>query len=151
MLVTWGVAQVGARGCLLPGGGWLRWVSRVVGYLGVGGSGGCRGLFVTWGWVAQVGVRGCLLPGGRWLRWVSGVVGYLGVGGSGGCRGLFVTWGWVAQVGVWGCLFVACLTSQQHAAVSQAQVCSDKFTCSHTQIELEFCRSNSLPHPVTVY
>ena len=35
-----------------------------------------------------------------------------------------------------------CLTSQQHACVSQGCICTDNFTC---------CRSNSLPHPVTVY
>ena len=32
-------------------------------------------------------------------------------------------------------LFVGCLTSQQHASVSQGQICSDKFTCCHTEIE----------------
>ena len=34
------------------------------------------------------------------------------------------------------CLLVGCLTSQQHASVSQGQVCSDKFTCCHTEIEV---------------
>ena len=34
------------------------------------------------------------------------------------------------------CLFVGCLTSQQHASVSQGRICSDNFTCSHTEIEL---------------
>ena len=33
-------------------------------------------------------------------------------------------------------LFVCCLTSQQHASVSQGQICSDKFTCCHTEIEV---------------
>ena len=33
-------------------------------------------------------------------------------------------------------LFVGCcLTSQQHASVSQGRICSDKFTCCHTEIE----------------
>ena len=32
-------------------------------------------------------------------------------------------------------LFVGCLTSQQHASVSQGQICSDNFTCCHTEIE----------------
>ena len=32
--------------------------------------------------------------------------------------------------------FVACLTSQQQASVSQGQVCSDNFTCCHTEIEV---------------
>ena len=45
------------------------------------------------------------------------------------------------QCGRYGvCLLVACLlacfTSQQHASVSQERTCSDKFTCSHTEIEV---------------
>ena len=31
---------------------------------------------------------------------------------------------------------VGCLTSQQHASVSQGCSCSDKFTCCHTEIEV---------------
>ena len=34
-----------------------------------------------------------------------------------------------------GCL-LACLTSQQHASVSQGRICSDNFTCCHTEIEV---------------
>ena len=34
------------------------------------------------------------------------------------------------------CVLVGCLTSQQHAAVSQGQICSDKCTCCHTEIEV---------------
>ena len=33
-------------------------------------------------------------------------------------------------------LFVCCLTSQQHASVSQGRICSDNFTCCHTEIEV---------------
>ena len=33
-------------------------------------------------------------------------------------------------------LLVSCLTSQQHASVSQRRICSDKFTCCHTEIEV---------------
>ena len=33
-------------------------------------------------------------------------------------------------------LLVGCLTSQQHASVSQGRVCSDSFTCCHTEIEV---------------
>ena len=33
-------------------------------------------------------------------------------------------------------LFVGCLTSQQHASVSQGRICSDYFTCRHTEIEV---------------
>ena len=33
------------------------------------------------------------------------------------------------------CWLFACLTSQQHASVSQGRICSDNFTCCHTQIE----------------
>ena len=32
-------------------------------------------------------------------------------------------------------LFVGCLTSQQQASVSQGRICSDNFTCCHTEIE----------------
>ena len=33
-------------------------------------------------------------------------------------------------------LLVGCLTSQQHASVSQGRICSDNFTCCHTGIEV---------------
>ena len=33
-------------------------------------------------------------------------------------------------------VFVGCLTSQQHASVSQGQICTDNFTCYHTEIEV---------------
>ena len=32
-------------------------------------------------------------------------------------------------------LLVGCLTSQQHASVSQGRICTDNFTCCHTEIE----------------
>ena len=34
------------------------------------------------------------------------------------------------------CLLVGCLTSHQHASVSQGRICSDNFTCCHTEIEV---------------
>ena len=34
------------------------------------------------------------------------------------------------------CLLVGCLTSQQQASVSQGRMCSDNFTCCHTEIEV---------------
>ena len=34
------------------------------------------------------------------------------------------------------CLFDGCLTSQQHVSVSQGRICSDKFTCCHTEVEV---------------
>ena len=34
------------------------------------------------------------------------------------------------------CLLVGCLTSQQHASVSQGRICTDSFTCCHTEIEV---------------
>ena len=37
---------------------------------------------------------------------------------------------------VFVCLLVVCLTSQQHASVSQGRICSDNFTCCHTEIEV---------------
>ena len=33
-------------------------------------------------------------------------------------------------------LFVGCLTSQQHASVSQGRICLDSFTCCHTEIDV---------------
>ena len=33
------------------------------------------------------------------------------------------------------CLLVGCLTSQQHASVSQGRICTDNVTCCHTEIE----------------
>ena len=44
------------------------------------------------------------------------------------------------------CLLVGCLTSQQQASVSQGRICSDLLP--HWD---RSCRSNVLPHPVTVY
>ena len=44
------------------------------------------------------------------------------------------------------CLLVGCLTSQQQASVSQGRICSDNFTCCHTEIEVAdptFCRTQS--------
>ena len=46
---------------------------------------------------------------------------------------------WVCFVlGEWGRvgLMVGCLTSQQHASVSQGRICSDNFTCCHTETEV---------------
>ena len=40
------------------------------------------------------------------------------------------------QMSVFVCLLVGCLTSQQHASVSQGGICSDNFTCCHTEIEV---------------
>ena len=34
------------------------------------------------------------------------------------------------------CLLVGCLTSQQHAGVSQGWICSDNCRCCHTEIEV---------------
>ena len=42
---------------------------------------------------------------------------------------------WMGSVW-WVVLFVACLTSQQQASVSQGGICSDNFTRCHTEIEV---------------
>ena len=34
------------------------------------------------------------------------------------------------------CLLVGCLMSQKQASVSQGRICSDNFTCCHTEIEV---------------
>ena len=39
------------------------------------------------------------------------------------------------EIHVTVCLLVGCLTSQQHAIVSQGRICSDNFTCCHTETE----------------
>ena len=44
--------------------------------------------------------------------------------------------GVVSVVTAWVELFVGCLMSQQHASVSQGQICTDNFTCCHTEIEV---------------
>ena len=33
-------------------------------------------------------------------------------------------------------MFSGCLTSQQHASVSQGRICTDNFTCCHTEIQV---------------
>ena len=44
--------------------------------------------------------------------------------------------GWGEGRGEGRSLFVGCLTSQQHASVSQGRICSDNFTCCHTEIQV---------------
>ena len=50
-------------------------------------------------------------------------------------------WHWALSVLVhllstlWS-LLVGCLTSQQQASVSQGRICSDNFTCCHTEVEV---------------
>ena len=38
--------------------------------------------------------------------------------------------------GLFVCWLVACLTSKQHASVSQGRICSDNLTCCHAEIEV---------------
>ena len=40
-------------------------------------------------------------------------------------------------------LFVGCLTSQQHASVSQGRICTDNFTCCHTKLQIKLSTSPS--------
>ena len=42
---------------------------------------------------------------------------------------------WFRQFMSGVCLLVGCLTSQQHAGVSQGRICTHNFTCCHTEIE----------------
>ena len=39
-------------------------------------------------------------------------------------------------VGATVCWLVGCVTSQQHSSVSQGRICSDNFTCCHTEREV---------------
>ena len=51
------------------------------------------------------------------------------------------------------CLLVGCLKSQQHASVSQGRICTDNFTCCHTeklQIQLSTSPSHSILTPFAV-
>ena len=45
-------------------------------------------------------------------------------------------WSRECSLDLWNCLFVGCLTSQQHASVSQGRICSDSFTFCDTEIEV---------------
>ena len=45
------------------------------------------------------------------------------------------TWHFLELV-IMVCLLVGCLMSQQHASVSQGRICSDNFTCCHTEVEV---------------
>ena len=60
-------------------------------------------------------------------EWMEPIVPLLSCLGScnvpGTCRVLLVGW------------LLACLTSQQQASVSQGRICSDNFTCCHTEIQ----------------
>ena len=47
---------------------------------------------------------------------------------------LYITGEWCRPRYV--CLLVGCLTSQQQARVSQGRICTDNFTCCHTEIEV---------------
>ena len=53
-------------------------------------------------------------------------------------QGEIVLWAhiWQGEIVMWLLLLVGCLTSQQHACVSQGRICSDNFTCCHTEIEV---------------
>ena len=44
-----------------------------------------------------------------------------------------------SELSLFGCpqRFVGCLTSQQHASVSQGRICAEDCTCCHTETEVE--------------
>ena len=46
------------------------------------------------------------------------------------------------------CLLADCLTSQQHASVSQGRICTHNFTCCHTEIEFADQTSTSPSHSI---
>ena len=106
--------------------GWLAgwWVGWLVGWLA--------------GWLVD-GLVGWLV--GWWVGWLVGWLAGWWVGGwVGWLVGLFAGWlvgwwvGWL--VGWWVDWLVGCLTSQQHASVSQARICSDKCACCHIETEV---------------
>ena len=51
-------------------------------------------------------------------------------------------------VGGWVCLLVGCLTSQQHASISQGRICSDDFMRCHTETEVADQLSTSPSHSI---
>ena len=46
------------------------------------------------------------------------------------------------------CLLVGCLTSQQQASVSQGRICTDNFTCCHTEIDVADQTFSSPSHSI---
>ena len=78
-----------------------------------------QGLFV--GWLLNVPARGYSVSQGLFVGWL---VGGLTPRQQAECISGFV------------CFFLACLTSQQQASVSQGRICTDNFTCCHTEIEV---------------
>ena len=61
------------------------------------------------------------------VDWLVRGIGYLGSNSA------------VIQVcGTYGrvCLLIGCWTSEQHASISHGRICSDNFTCCHTEIEV---------------
>ena len=58
------------------------------------------------------------------------VFGHLSQRGSAGSKH------WCPAISEIVCLFVGCLTSYQHASVSQGRICTDNFTCYHTEKEV---------------
>ena len=43
---------------------------------------------------------------------------------------------WREELGGIVCLLVGCFTSQRQASVSQGRICSDNFTCCHTEVDV---------------
>ena len=83
-------------------------------------------------------VGGCLLVVVVVVCWWLFVGGYLLVVVVCCCLLVVVCWLLLLLLFVGGCwwLFVGCLTSHQHASVSQGQICSDNLTCCHTEIDV---------------
>ena len=106
-------------------------------------SAGNAGTTFRW-WFDLGGVivhRGNKLCCQRWsCRWgeVTGVWLMTGGGrGDGVGGGGYLQCGWGEITGIFELfVLVGCLTSQQHASVSQGRICSDNFTCYHTEIEV---------------
>ena len=80
------------------------------------------------------GDRGFPMAGGKSAcDGAQGDRGFPMAGGESACNGAQGDRGF-PMAGV--CLLVGCLTSQQQASVSQGRICSDNFTCCHTEIEV---------------
>ena len=85
-------------------------------------------------WPLSVDVSGDLQDMvGREECWGTGV---LRADGDVESSGNVMVVGKMVEEGLFVCWLVGCLTSQQHASISQGRICSDNLTCCHTEIEV---------------
>ena len=101
----------------------------------------CKGIVIVYLLVFRTLCKGIVivyLLVGRIL--CKGIVIVYSLVGRTPCKGIVIVYLWVGRTLCKGIvivyLLVGCLTSQQHASVSQGRICTDNFTCCHTEIEV---------------